>query len=266
MSDRPVIAIAPTHLPKAGDIRLAENYYDSVIAAGGAPLILPLSAEPSVYETLFPLIDGVLLTGGDDIDPARYGAEPLPGIADAHPVTPLRDEVEYRLIAWAEARDLPILGICRGLQILNVYHGGTLYQDLEQEHPASPSHRSPAAAETPAGEGGSERAPLCAHCLRDEAGDYDGDHIAHDIALEKDSLTARVLGGDHLAVNSLHHQAVRQVGTGLCAVAWAPDGVIEALEATDGRRTLAVQWHPEYFGTQDPHRRLFRWLVDESAR
>ena len=245
MTKRPVIAIAPTHLPAAGDIRLAQNYYDSLIAAGAAPLILPLTTEAAVYDKLFPLIDGVLLTGGDDVDPARYGAEPLPGIAAEHPITPLRDEVEYRLISWAEAHHLPILGICRGMQVLNVYHGGTLWQDLEREFPAE--------------------SPLCEHCLRDAAGDYDGDRCPHTAKVKPESLLARTLGTATLPVNSLHHQAVRQVGTGFAAVAWAPDGVIEAIEATNGQLILAVQWHPEYFGDTDPHRHLFQWLVTEAS-
>ncbi len=248
MTQRPVIAIAPTHLPAQGDIRLAQNYADSVIAAGGAPLILPLTSDADVYGTLFPLIDGVLLTGGDDVDPARYGAAPLDGLAAEHPVTPLRDAVEWRLIAHALEHGLPVLGICRGEQILNAYLGGTLYQDLPR-------------AFSPAGAQG-----LCCHDLRDAAGGYDGDHAAHEVSIASGSLLESVLGMDELPVNSLHHQAVHAVAPGLAAVAWAPDGVIEAVEAVDGRPLLAVQWHPEYFGGDDPHRRLFHWLVDEAAR
>lgn len=270
MPRRPIIAIAPTHLPREADIRLACNYADSVIAAGGAPLILPLTADTAVYEALFPLADGVLLTGGHDIDPARYAAaeaavseprgcrdhEAAPAAssddaADATcDLTPLRDEVEWRLLGYALAHELPVFGICRGLQLMNAYLGGTLWHDLPRDYD---------------GAGRDGLAPLADHNVHDERGDYDGDRIAHEVALTPGSRLARIFGTEQLDVNSLHHQAVRRVAPGLRVTAVAPDGVIEGLEAADGRALLGVQWHPEYFGTAEPHRRFFAALVDAAC-
>lgn len=250
MSTRPIIGIAPTHLPAVGDIRLAANYADAVIAAGGAPLILPLTAETDVYDRLLPLIDGILLTGGHDVDPARWRSPAdAPGnpAAPAPETTPLRDEVEYRLIAHALAVGLPLFGICRGLQILNVYCGGTLYDDLPRDF-------SPVGGQA-----------LCEHDARTPAGDYDGERLAHRVELAPGSQLAQIFSATELMVNSLHHQAARTVAPGLRATAVAPDGVIEGLEAADGRSIVAVQWHPEYFGATEPMRRFFRALV-EAAR
>ena len=148
MHARPVIGIVPTHLPAVGDIRLACNYADAVISAGGAPLILPLTEDETTYTQLFPLLDGVLLTGGHDVDPVRWsdphrddtrGEAPNSTRAntfgtDSEPdITPLRDAVEWRLVAYAIAHNLPIYGICRGLQVLNAFFGGTLYEDLTRD-------------------------------------------------------------------------------------------------------------------------------------
>lgn len=178
---RPVILIPPTHVPADEDIRLAQNYADAVIRAGGAPVILPLTADASVYETLFDLADGVLLTGGHDVDPALYGhtvpsaaGEKKAGPDGADPdaaapsksaqrlgasgdITPLRDAVEYALLDYAFAHSLPIYGICRGIQILNVYLGGTLWYDL----PAHYEPTWPAWAQALAGQDGARgrRAP-----------------------------------------------------------------------------------------------------------
>ena len=263
---RPIIGIVPTHLPVAGDIRLACNYADAVIAAGGAPLILPLSADEAVYPPLFALLDGVLLTGGHDVDPARWCPEAVPAhetAASAMPaaaqaetptastsgpaaepaITPLRDEVEYRLIAFALKHGLPLYGICRGLQILNVYLGGTLYDDLPRDFPATKAR------------------PLCEHNAHTPSGDYDGDRLVHEVALAPGSQLERIFGIETLAVNSLHHQAARAVAPAFRVTATAPDGVIEGIEAADGRPIVAVQWHPEYFGATAPMNRFFKALV-----
>lgn len=262
MHARPIIGIVPTHLPAAGDIRLACNYADSVIAAGGAALILPLTEDEMVYEQLFPLLDGVLLTGGHDVDPARWsvphrddnsGEGPnsactnMPETGSEPEITPLRDAAEWRLIAYAIAHDLPIYGICRGLQILNVYFGGTLYEDLPRDF-------TPHGAEA-----------LCEHNAHTPQGDYDGERLCHTVTFAEGSQLARIFDTEQLAVNSLHHQAVRAIAPEFRATAYAPDGVVEGVEARDGSPIVAVQWHPEYFGTTAPMNRFFQALVAESA-
>ena len=323
---RPVILIPPTQVPADDDIRLAQNYTDAVIRAGGAPVILPLTADARVYDTLFALADGVLLTGGHDVDPARYGCA-APGTAGekngragtpsaggperksnaanerdeaagidsetgnndkaggaaagdkpnaaapstsaqrlgaAGDLTPLRDEVEYRLLDYAFAHDLPVYGICRGIQLLNVYLGGTLWQDLPSGHEP---HRAPWNENAPAPRN------LLEHNLHKENGDYDGDSYAHTVSVDPSSRTAQVFAcaeGEPLPVNSLHHQAVRTVAPDLKATAVAPDGVIEAVEHRTRPHVLAVQWHPEYFARSaekdDGHMGRFFTALVEAAR
>jgi len=157
-------------------------------------------------------VRGLVLTGGTDVAPARYGAAPHPRLGE---VDPVRDAAELALIAAARARGLPILAICRGIQILNVALGGTLYQDLDSERPGPVPHN-------------------------DETG-------RHPIHVEAGSLLERTLGTRAASVNSRHHQAIRDLAPGLAAVAWADDGVIEGAEPTDAKEPwmVAVQWHPE---------------------
>ena len=124
----PVIGIVPSQNTTEKMVSFPERYANAIIKAGGAPLLLPLSGNPHVYETLFPLIDGFVLTGGNDIDPARYGAIRDSGKIDEH--TPEREELEYLILSYAYRFDLPLMGICRGMQMINVCLGGTLYRDL----------------------------------------------------------------------------------------------------------------------------------------
>lgn len=276
---RPVILIPPTHVPADEDIRLAQNYADAVIRAGGAPVILPLTADAGVYETLFDLADGVLLTGGHDVDPALYGhtvpsaaGEKKAGPDGADPdaaapsksaqrlgasgdITPLRDAVEYALLDCAFAHGLPVYGICRGIQILNVYLGGTLWYDL-------PTHYEPtwpAWAQALAGQDGTaartdnadEPCALLAHNLHKPNGDYDGDSYAHDALLAPGSRLAELFNCARMPVNSLHHQALGTMAADLAVTAVSPDGVIEAVEHRSRPNVMAVQWHPEYFACAD---------------
>lgn len=295
---RPVILIPPTHVPADEDIRLAQNYADAVIRAGGAPVILPLSTDASVYETLFALADGVLLTGGHDVDRARYAgrdqdaddsrvastagekhgaasngaalgekgagapsrqavpSESAQRLGASGDITPLRDEVEYALLGYAFARNLPVYGICRGIQILNVYLGGTLWEDLPTRYePVWPAwaQEAPAGKDAASADNGSAAEPcaLLTHNLHKENGDYDGDSYAHDALLAPGSRTAELFGCTRMPVNSLHHQALRTVAPELAVTAVAPDGVIEAVEHRDRPNVMAVQWHPEYFACAD---------------
>jgi putative glutamine amidotransferase len=197
------------------------DYPKSVAGAGGLPVELTRDADPrGVVER----IDGLILSGGADVDPARYGAEPDVNLGS---IEPDRDEWELALFHAARERGVPILGICRGAQLTNVALGGTLRQHLE----ASEGSGHP-------------------------QWDADVRAAAHEVNVVPDSLLSKVVDA-HIGVNSLHHQAIDQLGEGLVASAYAPDGVIEAVELP-GENLLAVQWHPELLGGPDP---TFFWIV-----
>jgi putative glutamine amidotransferase len=178
--------------------------------------------------------DGLLLTGGDDVAPTRYGEERHPATTE---VPPERDEFELALVALARKKGLPIFAICRGIQVLNVACGGTLIQDIPTQLTGALEHRFKVPPHQP----------------------FD---LAHEVWLEKDSLLAKLMrerltGGDSLEVNSRHHQAVKDVAKGFRSVATAPDGVIEAIEDPSVPFCLGVQWHPENFWRTGEFRALF---------
>ena len=231
---KPRIGLTPT--PAVYDDRLVEEinraYVDSVVRAGGLPFVLPV-LEPADAELALLSLDGLLLTGGGDVAPARYGAMAVP---EVYGVEPGRDAWEVALVAAAAAAGLPLLGICRGAQLLNVARGGTLVQHL------------PAVSDLP-------------HRDKDRF-----DEPVHRVRLADGTMLATIVGSDELDVNSLHHQAVEVTGRGLRAVAWADDGVVEAVEATDGWRAMGVQWHPELLPGWAGHDELFTWLVGAASR
>lgn len=212
----PVVAVTAPRRQVDGRERVTLNtaYVRALDAAGLVPLALPtmLAPERAVAALHGSDIRGLVLTGGEDVEPARYGAARHPKLEDTDPA---RDAAELALIAAARARRLPILAICRGIQILNVALGGTLYQDLASERPGPVTHT--------------------------------GNDGRHAVRVEPGSLLERTLGTRAATVNSRHHQAIRDLAPGLRAVAWAEDGLIEAAEAADAGAPwmLAVQWHPE---------------------
>lgn len=212
-------------------------YVRSVLAAGGVPVILSPILGPSYAARALDGVDGLLLTGGEDIHPALYGAAPSPR---AYPPSRERDLFELAAFAAARQRELPILGICRGIQLANVALGGTLFQDLPSERPGPIAH-----------DPGSAR-----------------DARTHAVRLLEGSLAAQALGSTELSVNSFHHQAVDRLAPGLVATGWSEDGVIEAAEGpADSPWLLTVQWHPEemHADVKAPERGLFRALVEASA-
>ena len=220
--------------------RKLEDYRQSVLHVGGDVRILEPSAGAQVA---LAGIDGLLLTGGDDVAPARYGETPHPTIVE---VEPERDEFELKLVAEARARDLPIFAICRGVQVLNVAYGGTLVQDIPSQVPGALAH----SLDVPPNESYS---------------------LAHEVWLDKDTLLAKLMGErlsdtDACEVNSRHHQAVKQVAPGLVVSATAPDGVIEAIEDPAARFCLGVQWHPENFWRTGEFRPLFEAFLDAAQR
>lgn len=219
ITTRRKVVASPTGLDLPTSL-VSSYYVDSVERGGGVPLLLPVIAAAHAADIVAGL-DGLVLSGGGDVDPALYGAEPGPALED---VDRRRDDFEVALVQAAHAARLPVLAICRGIQILNVALGGTLIQDLPTE---------------PVPEGGPAR---LVHSRRGQ----DIYALCQPVRIEPDSGLARLLGSDLIKVNSVHHQALRDVAPPLRPVAWAEDGVIEAVEPLDeGWPAMGLQWHPE---------------------
>lgn len=190
------------------------NYTNAVILGGDIPVVLPYTGNISAIKDMISRIDVLLLAGGCDIDPSFFGEAPSPMIGD---VNLRRDKFEFALLEEAVHQNKPVFGICRGIQVINVYFGGTLYQDLPTELPASEiNHQRP---------------------------DMKWDAV-HEIRIATDSELYRILGVERVGVNSTHHQSVKAIAPGFTATAWAEDGVVEAIESTD-YPIIAVQFHPE---------------------
>ncbi|UGS37438.1 gamma-glutamyl-gamma-aminobutyrate hydrolase family protein [Capillimicrobium parvum] len=220
--------------PVRRELALGLDYPRAVDAAGAIPVVIPPMAAGDL-NSLVGRLDGLLLSGGPDLHPSLYGAEPH---AFLGPTEPPLDAFELELLRRADQAQLPLLAICRGQQALNVGRGGTLYQHLPEDVGGEIEHR--------------QRQP--------------GRVATHTVRIEPDSAVADALGATDIEVNSFHHQAIRDLGRGLRAVAWARDGVIEAIEATDRRFAIGVQWHAESLVARDDHQRLFRRFVDAAAQ
>ena len=216
--------------------RKLEDYRQAVLHVGGEVRVLEPSADLAAAMNG---LDGLLLTGGGDVNPAKYGEAPHP---TSSPAEPGRDDFEIGLVKLARERHMPILAICRGIQVLNVACGGTLVQDIASQVPGAMSH----AFEVP------PHQPM---------------ERAHEIWIDKDSQLSRIMrerlsDTDACDVNSRHHQAIRQVAPGFIVSATAPDGVIEAIEDPGARFCVGVQWHPENFFRTGEFRPLFEGFVD----
>jgi len=192
---------------------LSIRYTEAVSAAGGIPILIPAGLIPEQCASLIERLDGLLLTGGGDIAPARFGGTPHPKV---HDISPERDAVEIELAHLAVDRGLPFLGICRGLQVVNVALGGTLYVHIKDQLPGALQH---------------------SHLFRDR--------LHHTVTLENGSRLAGIFGTTGLSVNSLHHQGIKDLAPSLLSSAHSPDGLVEAVELTNHPFGLAVQWHPE---------------------
>ena len=224
----------PEGEPPQVEMTVGLKYVSAIEAAGGVPVVIP----PLAGEAIEPLLDsvaGVCMSGGPDIDPAGYGERPH---AKLGPTEADLDRFELAVARAADRRNLPILGICRGAQALNIARGGTLHQHVPDVWGSAVDHR--------------QMAP--------------GDHPTHGVRAANSSHLAAVLGEVRLRVNSFHHQAVALLGTGLRAVAWAPDGVVEAIEAPDRDFVLGVQWHAECLAERDDQAALFRGFVQAAER
>jgi putative glutamine amidotransferase len=206
-----------------------KTYVDAVIAAGGAPLLIPPTDNLDVLRALYERIDGLLLSGGGDIHPQYYGEPAHPKLGN---VDPARDVSEIPLAQWATEDGKPVLGICRGAQVINVALGGSLYQDITEQLESDLEHTLSYSKQ-------------------------DWTYMAHDLKLAPDSHLANMFGTTQFTTNSLHHQSLKNIAPGIHAVGWAPDGVVEAIEGNNGHFLIGVQCHPEALQAEaDP-----RWQI-----
>lgn len=241
MSHRPLVALTTSFDPAAGShmrpqVVLYGAYISALDTAGLAAVLVSPSHSPDAIAALLSHCDGLALSGGGDIDPDLFGQAELPGLDS---VSRERDEAEFLALRLAMERGIPIFGICRGLQVMNVCFGGTLFQDIDRDRPQ----------------------PSVTH---QQAGPWTA--RAHDVAVEEGSLLHRIVDESKLFINSFHHQAVAEVAPTLSVTAVAEDGLVEAVEMRDYPWGLAVQWHPERHEATAPHhdpdRLLFRAFAD----
>ena len=230
LNKSPLIGVTPLWDAARQSVWMLPDYLDGIKAAGGLPVVLPLDVSEADVDQIVETCDGFLFTGGQDVSPSLYGMEDATGTIVS---SPERDQLEALLLSKALEADKPILGICRGLQFINAFLGGTLWQDLPSQHPSEIVHRQGKPYGVP----------------------------THQVKLSGDLQT--LLGKDILEVNTLHHQAVKDLGNGLIPMAVAPDGLIEAVQMTGNRFVWAVQWHPEYlFRTDKDSLVIFSYFVE----
>jgi putative glutamine amidotransferase len=232
---RPIIGIPAGRLEgKTGSATYQSRQVDvkAVLAAGGVPVLLPAGIPISEVPMLVAKFDGFYFTGGGDLDPALYGAENHDRV---YGVNPERDLFELALIREIVKQDKPLLAVCRGMQTLNVACGGTLYVDIASQLPRAAKH--------------------------DWWPTYRRNKLVHNVSVSRASYLGRILGELELRTNSLHHQSVNEVADELRIVAYASDGVVEAIEHLDKRFVIGVQWHPEWLQDQEPMRNLYEAFV-----
>ncbi|NNK85336.1 MAG: gamma-glutamyl-gamma-aminobutyrate hydrolase family protein [Desulfobacterales bacterium] len=215
-----------------------DSYIRALSKMNAVPLIIPVIQSRKILKQLFQMIDGLLLIGGPDLDPVHYHQSKHPGLRT---VTLARDNMEMQVSLWALEADLPIMAICRGIQVLNVAAGGTLWQDIASQLPSASKH--------------------------DYHPDYPKDFLAHTVKPVPDSRLAEIIGEDDVSVNSLHHQAIDKLGQNLRTVAHSPDGIIEAVEGINASWIVGVQWHPEWLIESDQRMmNLFKTFGDACSR
>ncbi|HUP88205.1 MAG TPA: gamma-glutamyl-gamma-aminobutyrate hydrolase family protein [Longimicrobiales bacterium] len=217
------------------------RYFTALTFAGAAPVMIPLLAdEEDALRAAYERLDGVFLAGGVDVDPSSYREDKLDVCGRTDPD---RDQVEMLLAKWAIEDGKPVLGVCRGLQVINVACGGTLLQDVEQDNPRGMKH---------------DYFPTQG---------YARDYLAHDVDIVPDTETARIYMNERVLVNSMHHQGIKSLGAGLIVSVKAPDGLVEGIEGTFDGFCVGVQWHPEMLiETDEGTRRLFAFFVDAALQ
>jgi putative glutamine amidotransferase len=231
---KPIIGITPQYDIERDRVWIGPGYMNAVRAAGGVPILLPLHVKKEDLTVAANMCDGFLFTGGPDISPFRFGEET---IQQCGIVLPERDQMEEDLFSIAMESDKPILGICRGIQVLNVFLGGTLYQDITSQFDSS--------------------IPL-AHYQKSG-----NTVLSHNVIVEKDTLLSEILDKEYMPVNSFHHQAIKDLAPSLEIAAVSPDSLIEAVYDPDKTFFLGVQWHPEHlYRTNEDALKLFKAFVN----
>lgn len=230
---RPIIGITGNY--DSGKCTLLEGYYRSVLEAGGTPLIVPSFNDTDAMVSVLDNVDALILSGGGDINPLYLGEEPIPELSS---INPARDWQELMLVRLAANRQIPILGICRGIQVMTAALGGKLYQDIYRQAGATLKHSQ----------------------------DTDRHIATHSVRIASSSKLAKIFGSTNLHVNSFHHQAVQEAAPGFAVTAVSPDGLIEAVESTQCKSMIGVQWHPEcmILGGDRSMMPLFEWVVGEA--
>jgi putative glutamine amidotransferase len=248
MRRRPVVGVPTQTLQSIGGVSaeippswvMSQRYVLALTNAGAIPWLIPLIDDDTLREA-YERLDAVFLPGGADIDPVSYGQPPhaLCDTTDRE-----RDRVELALARWAIEDHRPVLGVCRGMQLINLAAGGTLYQDIAKQRPGSIKH---------------DYFPFGGSSFR-------RDYLAHEVGVSVGSRLAEVFGAGVMRVNSMHHQGVRALGHDLAATATAEDGLIEGLEGRNGGYVVGVQWHPEALTDHHPAaRRLFEDFVSVAS-
>lgn len=222
---KPLIGLTPSHNTENQDISMRPTYLKALKAAGAIPVVLPLEASREDLAQLVEVLDGFLFVGGPDVHPFLFGEETIEGCGS---VSLLRDTMELNLLSLVTAARKPILGICRGIQLINIGLGGTIYQDIKKQNPV----KAPVAHDQP----------------------FYYDIPCHTVNLVPGTILSGLIGqpdGGAIQVNSMHHQSLKTIAPGLVACGHSPDGLVEAVEKPDYPYLLAVQWHPEYLWEKD---------------
>lgn len=213
-----------------------EDYVKSVYENGGIPIIIPLTKEKEIIKDQVALLDGLILTGGEDISPLYYNEEPMEKLGD---IFIDRDYFDYKLVEFAKEKNIPILGICRGAQVLTSYHGGTLYQDLSYRDEKNIKHIQGASPQTE----------------------------IHSVKIFDNTILSSIFNEEKITVNSFHHQAVKEAPSGFIISAMAPDGVVEAIESIEDEFVVGVQWHPERLQSKNEKmKNLFKYFIQKSNK
>lgn len=243
---RPVIGV-PTQTLEAipGELPacwvMGQGYIHVLRSLDVIPWLIPLLPDDlATLREIYDRLDGLFLTGGVDVDPSKYGEEKQPYCGRTDPA---RDDVEIQMLRWSLEDKKPVLAVCRGIQVLNVALGGSLYQDVKSQIPTAAKHDYFPTKENPA-----------------------RDYLAHEINVERHTRLAELLGDRSVPVNSMHHQAIKKLADGLAPTAFSPDGLIEGAEGRNGRYLVAVQWHPEELAAHDAGmKRLFTSFVEAAV-
>lgn len=222
--------------PRKPVVNVSASYVEAILAAGGTPLIIPFSLDDPELMEFLPTLDGVLFTGGPDINPAVYGGSMHPSITG---IDSQRDHSDVFIARYAIDRKIPFLAICRGIQVINVALGGTLYTHISDQHPHAIFHTS--------------------------YPDLPYNYLSHSVAISENTLLAQICGQESILVNSLHHQGIKELAPGLRAVAMAPDHLVEAVQVPGYPFGLGVQWHPELLPENPNAQAIFRAFINASG-